>query len=196
MFTPTEAAALAEASKGLVEKAIDDRVIPIVWAQELGGARRRRMLHADAVYTIAILRHLEAPLPKRLKHRIYRCVHETPSDRLWRSKWRLSPALAVEPEEAWMRPLVERVRWYAAARDRWIERREDVKGGTPVIRGTRMTVYSIAGRLEHGETVDDILGDNPDVSREAIEAAAAYARANPLVGRPGGKPWRAVAEDA
>ena len=31
---------------------------------------------------------------------------------------------------------------------------------TPAIRGNRMTVYSVLGRIENGETVDDILSDN------------------------------------
>ena len=66
---------------------------------------------------------------------------------------------------------------------------EEIKGGTPVIRGTRMTVYAVLGRVDHGETIDDILADNPDLTREALEAAIIYARSHPLVGRPGGRPW-------
>ena len=66
---------------------------------------------------------------------------------------------------------------------------EEIKGGTPVIRGTRLTVYAVLGRIDHGETIDDILADNPDLTREALEAAIIYARSHPLVGRPGGRPW-------
>jgi len=70
-----------------------------------------------------------------------------------------------------------------------IEINPKVMLGKPVIRGTRITVYSVLGRIQHGETVDDILDDNPDLSREAIEAAITFARTHPLVGRPGGRPW-------
>ena len=52
-----------------------------------------------------------------------------------------------------------------------------------------MTVYSVLGRVDHGDTIDDILSENPDLSREALEAAVTYARAHPLIGRPGGRPW-------
>jgi hypothetical protein len=31
---------------------------------------------------------------------------------------------------------------------------------------------------EHGDTIDDILADNPDIARDALEAAVAYARAH------------------
>lgn len=79
---------------------------------------------------------------------------------------------------------------YRAARDAWIILDEKIKGGTPVIRGTRMTVYSILGRIEHGDSVEEVLTDNPDLRREAIEAAIIYARTHPLMGRPGGRPMR------
>jgi uncharacterized protein (DUF433 family) len=65
-------------------------------------------------------------------------------------------------------------------------------GGTPVIRGTRMTVYSVLGRIEHGDGVDDVLADNPDLTRE-VEAAIIYARTHPLMGGPSGRPWVDVA---
>lgn len=42
-----------------------------------------------------------------------------------------------------------------------------------------MTVYSVLGRIEHGDTIADILADNPDITREGVEAAVAYARAHP-----------------
>jgi uncharacterized protein (DUF433 family) len=64
-----------------------------------------------------------------------------------------------------------------------------IMGGTPVIRETRMTVYSVLGRVGHGETVDDILSDNPHLSREAIEAAISCARTHPLIVQTSGRPW-------
>lgn len=72
-----------------------------------------------------------------------------------------------------------------------IEINEEILGGTPVIRGTRITVYAIDGRLSGGDTVEEIVGDYaPMLSREAVEAAALYARNHPLAGRLGGRPWR------
>jgi len=88
---------------------------------------------------------------------------------------------------------MDRAERYRASRDTSIVIDEAIKGGTPVIRGTRITVYSMLGRVEHGETVDDILSDNPDLSREAVETAIIYARTHPLMGRPGGRPWATAA---
>ena len=84
---------------------------------------------------------------------------------------------------------MDRAERYRAARDRSIVIDEAIKGGTPVILGTRITVYSVLVRIEHGETIDDVVADNPDLPREAIEAAITFARTHPPIGRPNGRPW-------
>src|SRR5262249_37924153 len=108
---------------------------------------------------------------------------------LMTARWHVSPGIVVHPGEL-LTTVRDRLTQYTLLRSRWIAHNPEIKGGTPVITGTRMTVYSVHGRIEHGDSIDDVLEDNPDLPREAIEAALAYARANPLVGRPGGKPWR------
>jgi uncharacterized protein (DUF433 family) len=51
--------------------------------------------------------------------------------------------------------------------DGYIVEDEGIMGGTPCIRGTRMTVYSVLGRVDHGDTIDEIAEENPDIPREA-----------------------------
>ena len=79
---------------------------------------------------------------------------------------------------------------YREARDLYITTDADILGGTPVVVGTRITVYAVLGRLQGGDTVDDLIDDYPEVSHEAFEAAALYAKAHPLRGPPSGRPWR------
>ena len=79
---------------------------------------------------------------------------------------------------------------YRENRDRYITSHPDILGGTPVIAGTRISVYSILGRLQDGETADDITRDHPRISEQAIETAELYAKAHPLCGRPSGRPWQ------
>lgn len=47
--------------------------------------------------------------------------------------------------------------------------------GKPVIRGTRITVELILEKLSAGESVEQILEAHPRLSREAIQAALAFA---------------------
>src|SRR5208282_61240 len=56
--------------------------------------------------------------------------------------------------------------------------------GEPVLRGTDIEVYRIAALLAGGMSVEDIETDYPSLSRDAIEAAKAYADAHPKPGRP------------
>jgi uncharacterized protein (DUF433 family) len=47
--------------------------------------------------------------------------------------------------------------------------------GKPVIAGTRLTVELVLEKLAAGETVDQILEAHPRLTREAIQAALAFA---------------------
>ena len=47
--------------------------------------------------------------------------------------------------------------------------------GKPVIRGTRITVESIVGRVGAGESVEAIVAAHPRLTREAVLAAVSFA---------------------
>lgn len=49
------------------------------------------------------------------------------------------------------------------------------RGGKPCIRGLRITVYDILDYLASGMSEDEILRDFPDLAREDIRAALAFA---------------------
>jgi len=50
-----------------------------------------------------------------------------------------------------------------------------ILGGRACIRGMRIPVSVIVGQIAHGASVDEILADYPDLEREDIEQALAYA---------------------
>jgi uncharacterized protein (DUF433 family) len=47
--------------------------------------------------------------------------------------------------------------------------------GKPIIRDTRITVYDVLGWLASGMSVEEILSDFPELSKEDIKACLAYA---------------------
>ena len=47
--------------------------------------------------------------------------------------------------------------------------------GKPIIAGTRITVELILEKLSAGETFEQILNEHPEITREAINAALAFA---------------------
>jgi len=58
------------------------------------------------------------------------------------------------------------------------ERRADVCGGEPVLKGTRVTVRTILASLAEGATVEEILADFPTVTAPAVRAVIAFAAAS------------------
>jgi uncharacterized protein (DUF433 family) len=183
-----EVADLAGASKRLVEKAIEEEVLAPHLVRRGKGQRPDRLLPSHAVAYAAVLARLDLPLPLAHKKRLAGALARLPVAALRSAQVELLPALALDVGRL-VGDAVERAERYAQERDRCIEVNEEIKGGTPVIRGTRITVHSVLGRIKHGETLDDLVADNPDIPREAFEAALVYARTHPLVGRPGGRPW-------
>jgi uncharacterized protein (DUF433 family) len=55
-----------------------------------------------------------------------------------------------------------------------------VRGGKPVIRGTRITVTNVLEYLAGGMTPEEILADFPDLAADDIRAVLAYAAQRPI----------------
>jgi uncharacterized protein (DUF433 family) len=56
-----------------------------------------------------------------------------------------------------------------------IECNPKVMMGKPVIRGTRITVEQILEKLAAGETIEQVLGAHPRLTREGVFAAIEFA---------------------
>lgn len=164
-------------SERSVNKAIEERVVKAFRKQA-----RVTVSPAAVLYVVATRRLIDVTLSKEAKRRLYGALNtiEKPT-KTW--KVELAPALSYEPGSVIKRWLAF-LSTYAKDRDRFVSVDPEVMGGVPVIKGTRITVYSVLSRLEGGDALEDLEEDYPDVKREAFEAAVAYARAHPRRGRP------------
>ncbi len=188
-LSPREVAELSHVPKRVIEKAIEERVLRAQFRAAHGATRRPcRVLPAYAVAYATIVWKLDLKLGLAQKKHLAAWLAHAKPGQIRKARLELAPALELDVGRL-VGDAMERAERYRSARDALIVVDKAVMGGTPVIRGTRMTVYSVLGRIDHGDTVADILADNPDLSRKAIEAAIIYARAHPLMGRPGGRPW-------
>lgn len=61
---------------------------------------------------------------------------------------------------------------------------QDILGGTPVFRGTRVPFQALLDYLESGQTLDEFLDDFPTVTKDAAVAALELAKSL-LVGQLG-----------
>lgn len=58
--------------------------------------------------------------------------------------------------------------------ERWIEARPEMQAGTPVVKGTRIPIKTVAKYLRAGYTPAQICADLPTLSEEAVEAVRSY----------------------
>jgi len=56
-----------------------------------------------------------------------------------------------------------------------IEIHPDVCNGRPVVRGTRTAVHSVLEFLSAGDSVEEVLEEYPDLTREDVLACLAFA---------------------
>ncbi len=189
MLTPREVSELSGTPRHVVEKAIEEGVLRVRTPTRGKG---RRMLPSHAVVYASLVSQIDLKLTPTHKKRLYEGLARLSPCDMRKARIEVAPAVEVDVGRL-VGNVLEQAERYLEVRDASIAVDETVMGGTPVIRGTRVTVYSILGRVEHGETVDDILSDDPGLRREAVEAAITYARSHPPMGRPAGRPWVDVA---
>ncbi|MDE2675113.1 MAG: DUF433 domain-containing protein [Paracoccaceae bacterium] len=79
-----------------------------------------------------------------------------------------------------IRDLWNEAKRYINFRSQFLVENPEILGGTPVIKGTRITAYSVRGWLKGDETIDDLSKEYPDIPPEAFEVAEFYAKSNPL----------------
>jgi uncharacterized protein (DUF433 family) len=82
---------------------------------------------------------------------------------------------------------------YAQYDNLYIVADDGIMGGTPCIRGTRMTGYIIEARVKVGDNLVEIMGEYPHLTLEQVNAALEYAARVPFVEHPDGRPWRKAA---
>ncbi len=187
MLTRREAVEIAHVPLGALDKAIEQNIVTV------HKRRDHSWLRSDDVGVVALLQRTALPLPITVKRKIRRWVRETEPYRTGNdTELQISDALIVR----WSSDISETVHAaesYARLREQWIEINPAIKGGEPVIRGTRIGVRAIAQRLDSGDTIATLTEDYPQVPAEAFQTALTYARAHPRRGRPA-RPWREAHE--
>ncbi len=178
LITRREAAELSGTTLGAVNKAIEQKVL------RTKRRKGRTLLAPEDVGALALLAQTRVVLPVAVKRRIVAWTRGGPGAN---AELALDGALVVrmgpEVEQA-----VQRAQRYVELRERLVEVNPERRGGTPVIKETRMPVRSLARLIELGETREVLREDYAHLPEEAFELAPLWAKANPRQGRPS-RPW-------
>jgi uncharacterized protein (DUF433 family) len=68
----------------------------------------------------------------------------------------------------------------------------DIRGGEPIVRGTRIPVHLLQDLVAQGATHQELLSDYPSLDERRLESALLYARIHPRPGRPKKRPWQTL----
>ena len=196
LLTRRETAEITGASLSAINKAIEQRVVPV------HREGRQPLLDADGLALIAIFDRSGVRLPIAVKRDVLEwVVGEKPYRK--RSKAELvvrggTLIVRCTEEVCELTRVGER---YVQDRDRYIASDPEILGGWPVVGGTRMLVETVAKRIDAGDTFGGLRAEFPMIPMGAFEAAYRYAKSNPRRGRPrnrGGRseprelPWSRV----
>lgn len=177
LLSRREAAELVGVPLTAVNKAIEQKAIRPV------KVRRGVGIPLDEMAPLVVICRIGMPLPSEAKRRIRDWLVTVEAGEDEPRELALSEALIVRWSEEFA-AIVREARQYTERRDEFLETDLEVKGGEPLIRGTRLTARAVLARLAGGDSVSDLAAEYPDIDPAAFEAAALYARTHPLRGRP------------
>lgn len=186
MLKATEAAVVASVSLRDVNRVIDEHILP----KTLVSADDSRRVLAAACPLITF--YFESAKHLTSEERLFairftepRLLHWVRTERkaMPKAGWIVRDKFLTIDLLPFFKRSIEQLERLDSARE-LVTVSEEVMGGTPVIRGTRIPVYDVDARLEAGEPVEEILEDYPSLTEEKLKLAALFAEANPLRGRP------------
>ena len=185
-LTTGEAAFVAEVSIRTVNQAIDRGEI------QTPNKRRRRELGVPEVLYLRMRRDLSRVLVNPARKALYQALRAEAREkgelRTFRVLYEVGP-VQVEVGPA-VRDVAERLRQLEVARAA-VVRDEQIRGGEPVVKGTRIPVHMLADLVGQGASTEELLADYPALSAETLSAALVFAETHPKRGRkPVTPPWR------
>ena len=192
MLTVPEASAVTHVPVAKVNAMIDDGSLPlrVIVRKKGAGASNRRFLRPEACGMIKYHASTGALLDRQLNRKVNERFKEWKM--VWRerdhSKWspslfvvHLSDELRVDLTKA-VHETVERLRALDRARELVVQD-PDLRGGLPVLKGTRLGVYEVAALIKD-TSIEEALATYPTLTPDLATVAVLYAEAYPKKGRP------------
>lgn len=182
LFTPAEAAAVAEVPMKAVYKTVAERLPKASLIQRSG----QTYLTPEDVICVRLDYELPKDVPVKVRRFVFGKLKESRSNRVEYGTTLFSYVVDARPTA---KAISERLQRYRRAM-RLIVEDPEIQGGAATFKGTRLLVHHIAGLLDQGVPEAELREDYPNLTREMIEAARIYAQAHPRRGRPRKPAWR------
>ena len=178
VLTATETAVVAGVSVRDVNRIIDERILP----ETFYSTESVRSFRVDACALIAFYFQAADRLTSEERQRTILAASNLSLEWKGRKNCLIQDEFLTVNLSSFLKSAHDRLARLSEARD-LVVMDEDVLGGTPVIRGTRVPVYDVAASMDAGISMKRILSAYPGLDEKAVELAALYAAANPQRGR-------------
>jgi uncharacterized protein (DUF433 family) len=182
LFTPAEAAAVAEVPMKAVYKTVAERLPKASVIQRSG----QTYLTTQAVICVRLDYELPKDVPVKVRRFVFGKLAETHSNRVEYGTALFSYVVDARPTA---KTITERLQRYRRAM-RLIVEDSEIQGGAATLKGTRLLVHHIASLLQQGVPEAELRQDYPHLTPGMIEAARIYVQAHPRRGRPRKPVWR------
>lgn len=177
-LTPAEAAVVAGVSMRDVHRVIDEHILP----ESFYDIREARSFSSQACVFISFYFEAAGRLTSEERQRaIALASRQSPGKKSF-TKIVHDGFLTIDFAPFWT-SVDKRLQRLNAARAQ-VSMDDEILGGTPTIRGTRVPIYDVAASVAAGNPIERVLSSYPSLNREQVELAALFAEANPLRGRP------------
>ncbi len=170
-LSATEVAALSGLDEGRVRKDVEHGIFP-----------RPTFSFGDLVYFFAVS-FLGVQLGVDDRKKLYVALAAAMGKRQLPSRVEISPVLEVRLDRLTSEAQGKLSRFEKWKKDRVVAD-EEVLGGEPTFRKSRLAVRHLGGMLLRGASKKEIQEDYPYLSAEDLEFAPVYTRAYPRMGRP------------
>lgn len=191
-LTVSEAEAITGVKRTHINRLLDEGHFTCLW--DVDRASGRRMLDLDLCVFVKFHETSGKQLTPRARYKLWDLFVEKvsratiplvlvtgPGQRDW--SFVLDDALTIDMTPHWKQVCAN---WAVLRQSRGaIESKADVRGGLPVIAGTRIGAYEVADVVERAG-LDEALALYPSLDAAKVDAAVIYAKANPRPGRPAG----------
>jgi uncharacterized protein (DUF433 family) len=182
-YTPAQVSAITGLPLAAVHKAIENKLIHPKRVRK-GRGIERTLSRSQAVYLRMEANGLRS-LPLATRRHVAQAVERDPGiDAMFLSQ---GSVILIQVKSARKEVDTGLRRLNQAARI--VESDPEIMHGTPVYKGTRIPVATVADMLSQGTSVEEILEGYPALTREKVEFAPLYVRAFPRRGRPAVRPW-------
>jgi uncharacterized protein (DUF433 family) len=192
IFAPVnlaEAAYLSGLSRRDIDRVIDERIVPDAMIAS-GGVR---MINAAACALARFYFETATTLTAATRRRIVSDMSErllaqraaTAGQRIDLKRLTFDEGVVHVDFAGFLRAVID-ARKQLAGSEKLIVSDDDILGGEPVFKGTRVPVRQVAAALAAGESNQQVRDAYPAINQAMLAAAPAWARAHPARGRPPG----------